>query len=106
MKAAAPQRQDARLLRYLEEQQQRVDDARRVGYELGRADGWQAGHDAAHQELADEWRRVHERVQQTARTPTHDELERLRRTPGGAIHQAALQRRGGREYEGGKVDAW
>jgi hypothetical protein len=97
---------DARLLRFLEEQRQREHDAWQEGYRAGFVAGDEVGYDRAHEEMAAEWRQIHEGVQRTARTPTHDELDQLRRTPGGAVYQAALERRGGREYEGGKVDEW
>lgn len=102
MTAARQLVNDRRLLRFLEEQQRRVDEAMRQGYLLGRADGWQAGHDAAHNEVAADWRQLALRIRRSA-AKLYNDLERLRRTPGGAIYQAALERRG-HEYTGGPVD--
>lgn len=73
-------------------------------YALGFTQGEEVGYGRAHEEMAAEWARVAEKVKATGRTLTADELEQRRRTPGGPIYEAAMRRRGGREYEGGPVD--
>lgn len=73
-----------------------------AGYTLGYVQGEQVGYARAETDMAKTWSQVAEKVRSTSRTPTATELAE-RRKPGGAIYEAALRRRGGREYEGGPV---
>lgn len=74
-------------------------------YRLGFAQGEEVGYCRAEKDMARDWSKVAERVKATGRTPTAAELA-ARRKPGGPIYEAALRRRGGREYEGGPVSFW
>ncbi|MFI9846504.1 hypothetical protein ACIHFD_56445 [Nonomuraea sp. NPDC051941] len=74
-------------------------------YRLGFTQGEETGYRRAEIDMEREWSAVAEKVRSTSRTPTAAELAE-RRKPGGPIYEAALRRRGGREYEGGPVNFW
>jgi len=74
-------------------------------YRLGYNQGFEIGYGRAENDMAREWSAVAKHVRNTSRKPTSAELAE-RRKPGGAIYEAALCRRGGREYEGGPVNFW
>jgi hypothetical protein len=74
-------------------------------YLLGYSDGEQAGHRAAHEEMAKEWAAfVAAPVRNLGKSSSlpHEELQRRRAKPGGIVYEARLARHG-REYEGGPV---
>ena len=96
-----------RLLDDLDGQRRRESAAYASGYRDGHRTGWEVGYGHAHHEMARDWAAVAKPVRQlgTPGSVAHEELQRRRSEPGGPAYEAALRRRGGREYKGGPV-AW
>lgn len=105
----------AKLVDDLDGQRHREKQAFTEGFTVGYQDGYDVGYVRAHEEMAEQWRKLAQHIRRAANQPTHHEVQARRDelpdTPCGrpgcrscsrCIRAEAVHRRGG-DYRGERI---